>query len=236
MERRSSSVDLRSGVGLRYVRRNRAGKFFGSSSRSIMPSRQSKHRSATLFHSATRCVVTKIVLPRSASKRSVSLKPFSPAGSRLRPGSSSSSTGASGKSRKAPARAVAAFRRKVRRAHCARSRASRLDRSIASQREGADAAQPRVKPHDFRARQPRMKTRSLRQIRYRALRCDSVAGRRRSELIARRCRCLGLNQSRQHFDGRAFTGAVRTDQQRDFARFARRSTCRAGFPCVRNSS
>ena len=77
------------------------GRFRGSSSRSIMPSRQSKHRSATSFHSAIKCVVTKIVFPRSASKRSFCWSHFRQPGSRLRPGSSSRRTGASASSSKA---------------------------------------------------------------------------------------------------------------------------------------
>src|SRR5262249_18290386 len=58
-----------------------------------------------------------------------------------------------------------------------------------------------------------MKTRSLRQIRCRTLRGNSLFNN--AEAVDLRRAAIGANQSRQHFDCCTFTGAVGTDHQRD---------------------
>ena len=60
-----------------------------------------------------------------------------------------------------------------------------------------------------------MKTGTLRQIRKRTLRLNSVSDD--VDLVNPRISAIRTNQPGQHFHRRAFAGAVRTDEQRDFA-------------------
>ena len=89
------------------------GRFVGSSSRSITPSRQSRQRCATLFHSAIKCVVTRTVLPRSRFEAQRFLETFAPAGIETQSRLVEQKNGRIGQQQAMRGRAAVAFHRRV---------------------------------------------------------------------------------------------------------------------------
>ena len=116
-------------------------------------------------------------------------------------------------------RAADVCRRKARRCELVRSRARPARSKHRFVTRSGDTAQPRVKAQNFTHKSCAdenwvVAANTIANAAPRFVACDDV------DLIDPRSSAIWANQSGQHFHGRAFARAIRTDEQRNFAGLA----------------